>query len=81
MSNIKEIIENLAAYTRNSGFTVDVNNSLSTVSIANNEGEGFFLQGHEAQEFIDDCKQLAETHDINVETVFLSTAKNYIDCL
>ena len=81
MADMKEIIKTLANYTRKSGFTVTVNSAFSTVAIEDIAGEGFFLQGHEADKFIDEAREMAAEHDIPEEDLFYSSAASYIDCL
>lgn len=81
MAHMKEIIQKLADYTINSGFKVTVDSRFPTVAIEDADGGGFFLQGDEAQTFIDEAREIAEQNDMPNETIYYSSAAAYIDCL
>lgn len=81
MTDMKHIIQTLANYTRKSGFTVTVNSAFSTVAIEDVAGEGFFLQGEEADKYIDEAREMAAQHDMPDEDLYYSSAASYIDCL
>lgn len=76
-----DILSALAEYVENSGFDVIVNESMGWVDITDG-WEGIHLEGQDAQAYIDGCKEIWEQcGDVGLETVYLSQAKAYIDCL
>lgn len=78
-----ELLQQMADYVSNSGFTVKVDEKLPTVAIDNAEtDQGFFLQGENAEAFITDVDDLWEKAGVvDYDVVELAVAKQYIDCL
>ena len=79
MEQIKIIRRNIEE-VENSGITVQADNAYSTVSIEADGSEGIFLQGHEADAFIEEAKALYnnEALDLNMDEALLATAYPYI---
>ena len=81
MSKIREVLKEQVAYVKNSGFVVDVDFAMPTVTIANNEDEIFF-DGADAEKYIADATFLwEEVGDIGMNVALYSLAKQYIDSL
>jgi hypothetical protein len=81
---LKEILESAAEYTKNSGFSVNVDELLPTVDIeGEDEDEQFFMQEHEAQQFIDEAEELYNNSDseLDIETIYYALAQPYIESL
>jgi hypothetical protein len=91
MCSLSDIIRENARYVRDSGYAVEYCEILPTVSIGllNKRGviddllgESVFLQEHEADDFMDQAKNLyEEAGDVLQEDCMLSVAKSYIDAL
>ena len=78
------ILINQAEYVTNSGFTVKTNSAYSTVAIDHelDKEDGIFLQGEEADLFIEEAIKLwQEVCTLGIDTCELSLAKPYIDAL
>lgn len=81
MSTLREILKEQAAYVKNSGFVVDVDFGLSTVTIANNEDE-IYLDGVDGAEYIEQATQIwEEAGDIGMNVALYSLAKQFVDSL
>jgi len=79
---LTEIYEENAAYVRRSGFTVKVDTLHSTVAIEDADGEGFFLQGDEAGDYINEFEAVwNEAGDLGYIEAYYGHAKQYIDSL
>ena len=81
---LQEIIEQQAQYVRNSHVAVDIQQSMPWVSIyeQGNESRGIFLQGHEAEQFMQAITDLsAQLQDCTYEDLALSVAYPYTDLL
>lgn len=80
---LKTIIEQDALYMRE--VRVDINRAFSTVCIvdlSSVEHEDVFMQGHEADDFVDAIDKIAESHpEVNFEDIALHLAKPYVDCI
>lgn len=80
---LQEIIESRAQFTRNSKVSVEINRSMGWVDIVE-EGHdtGVFMQGDEADTFIDELDKLSEQlPDVDFETLELSMAYDYLHIL
>lgn len=62
MKDFNPILRDQLAYVVNSGISVDMNSSFSTVSINCPESDGIFLHGDEADAFIDQARKLSESY-------------------
>lgn len=80
---MNEIITEMARYVKDSGFSVDWNNSMGWVAIHNNEEneDVFFLEDEDAEQFIIEANQKADQADVDLESGMLAQAKQYVDCL
>ena len=80
---MNEIITEMARYVRDSGFSVDWNNSMGWVAIHNNEEneDVFFLEDEDAEQFIVEANERADQADVDLESGMLAQAKQYVDCL
>ncbi len=75
------IIDN-AKYVYNSGAIVNWNSSMSWVKITRAGQETIFMQGHEADNWIDELEKLGNRyHSLSPDVLALHMAKDYIDCL
>ena len=75
---LKQIVESNISYVVNSGYTVETT-TYSTVSIDNGvDEESWFLQGDEADNFIDEADKLYNETDLSIEDIFLHLAYKYI---
>lgn len=80
--NLEAIVLQQAEYSWNSGIIVEFSRSPSWVSISAPGSDGVFLQGWEADKFIDRLDKLAESlPHIDYETLELSQAYDYADLL
>ena len=81
--SVTDIVEDMAAYTRRSGFKVDYNGVLSWVAIHDTieDDDAFFFDEGEADEFIEQAGNLAEEADVPLSVAMEAHAKQYIDCL
>ncbi len=79
---IKEIVLNNAEFVKNSGYSVNANQSMETVSIEHNEDSesDVFLQGHEASDFINEAQKTYEEADVTFDEALLHHAKPFIEC-
>lgn len=81
---LKNILEQQAEYVRLSGFTVKTDSAYCTVAMDNEKtGEGWFLQGEEAEAFIDEAEALWNNPEsqVGMDICEQSIAKQYIDCM
>jgi len=80
---MKEIITEMSNYVRNSGFSVEWNESEPWVAIHDEEenDDTFFLEYEEAEQFIKEGHQKAEEADVHEVVGMLAQAKQYIDCI
>ena len=76
-------IHEAAQYVIDSQFTVTMHSALSWVNISSADpAESIFLQGQEADEYIDEVNVLCKRYpSLNLYTAMYSLAKPYIDCL
>ena len=90
--SLAEIVKYNADYVSQSGFSVSITSNLPVVVITdfNDPDGGFFLDGHEAEEFISEIIKLSnelekendgDFKDLTQTDLELSVAKSYIDCL
>jgi hypothetical protein len=78
MPSLKEIIEFNSQYAGD--IEVEVDDRFPTVSIGGEDG--VFLQGHEAEEFVDGAKKLYEdVGTVTLEDCYRHLAKPYIDAM
>lgn len=78
MTTLKEIIEFDSKYVGD--IEVEVDDRLPTVSIGGEEG--IFLQGHEAESFVDKAKWLyREVGTVTLEDCYRHLAKPYVDSM
>ena len=81
MSTLREILKEQVAYVKNSGFVVDVDFAMPTVTIASNTDE-IYLDGADAEKYIEQATQIwEEAGDIGMNVALYSLAKQYIDSL
>lgn len=76
---MKKIIEANAKYVRDSLVEVTYNSSHSWV-VARDENDEtvFFLDGYQADEFIDEAKKLYNENDVSMDDVVHHLAKQYL---
>ena len=80
MTTLTEIIKADAAYLKD--VTVNVDNRFGTVCISAPGKDDIFMQGDDASGFIKVCRDLWErAGDIDMPTVELAVAKDYVDCI
>lgn len=81
MSKLRKILKEQQSYVKNSGFTVDVDYSLPSVTIANNEDE-IFLDGDSAEQYITEATRVwEEAGDVGMNVVLYAVAKQYVDSI
>jgi len=80
---LTQIYKRQAAYVRNSGFTVTVDEKYCYVVIENKETEQcYFLQGDEGYAYIDEYRDIWEkAGDLLMCDAIYGHAQQYIDCL
>jgi len=80
---MNEIVTEMARYVRDSGFSVEWNESEPWVAIHDEEenDDTFFLQYEDAEEFIREAWEKSDEGRTDVDTGMLAQAKQYIDCL
>ncbi|MBC8739727.1 hypothetical protein F6X40_23730 [Paraburkholderia sp. UCT31] len=77
-TSMREIIAADVVYA--SDVDIEVDSAMSTVSIGG--ADGIFLQGHEADDFVERARALyEELGDVTMPEVYAHLAKPYIDCL
>ena len=78
MPSLKEIIEFDSKYVADTEVTVD--DRFPTVSIGGEDG--VFLDGHEAEAFVDEAKKLYEqVGDVTLDDCYRHLAKPFVDAL
>lgn len=78
MTSLKEIIEFDSKYVGD--VQVEVDERLPTVSIGGEDG--IFLQGHEAEVFVDEAKKLyLDVGTVTLEDCYRHMAKPYVDSM
>ena len=79
MPTTKEIIAQSVTYA--AGVEIEVDSPFSTVSIGG--PDGVFLDGHQADAFIDEARKLyEEVGDVTIDDCYAHVAKPYIEnCL
>ena len=76
--NLSDLIRQSAEWTRNSNVEIDVDESFGTVAI----GELAFMQGDEADSFIESANDLYEKcGDVTIDECYEYLAWSYIECL
>lgn len=82
-TSLLDILLTQAKFVQDSGFTVNIDNSLPTVAMIDEHGETqVFLQGAEAEDFLSEVERMyEEVMVIDHETVTFSVAKPYIESL
>jgi hypothetical protein len=79
---MNEIITRMSNYVRDSGFTIEWDDSACWVDIASEDfGTAFFLENDEAEQFIAEATKNAEEADVHEIVAMLARAKSYIDCI
>ncbi len=74
------VIHEQAKYVRDSEVIVWFNSSQQTVSIDPKEGEGTFMQGDEADTFIEEVRALCKRYpSLDEKTASEALAKPYVD--
>jgi hypothetical protein len=74
-------IHEAADFVRNSGFTVTIDSPFSWVSIDGPDDENVFMQGEEAETFIDEVRTLCKRYpSLTEDTAALALAKPYVEC-
>ena len=84
MPSLHDILTQQAEYTRNSGYSVEVDTSLPCVSIIEDDTSEtvVYIQGHEADEWITECSNTwHKVGTLDQQTVWEAFASQYIDCL
>ena len=79
-----EIFQHQLRYVKGSAVAVDVERGFSAVSIVdlNDPSNDVFLQGQEADEFIDEADELYERlGEVSLEDAYAVTAHPYLDLL
>lgn len=83
MSTLESIIKNQVEFVVNSGYTVNVDVRMDTVSIehsSDDEDLSVFLDGSNASQFIKNANKVWENCDnITEEESYLAEAKQYIE--
>lgn len=81
MTTLREILKEQQSYVKDSGFVVEVDYSLPTVTIAGSYEE-IYLSEQQAQEFIDQATQLwEEAGDVGMNVALYAVAKPYVESL
>ena len=82
MTPATKYIHQAAQYVRNSGFNVTMDSRFSWVSINGPGEEGPFMQGEEADGFIDEVKALCKRYrSLDEDVAALALAKPYIESI
>ena len=82
MPTLTEIYRKNSKYVRRSGFTVEVCESMPYVSIEDEDEEGFFLQGDDAEKYIAESRKIwTKCRILSLDDAFYGHAKQFIDCL
>lgn len=84
MITLESIIKRDAQFSRNSGAEVEIDRRLPTVAIEwyGTDGDGAFLQGDEAGQFLADVEALSvDAPDVSREDIELHLARPYVECL
>ena len=80
--NLKDILKQQAEYTRNSDVTVEIVRNMACVTIHADEESELFLEGEQADKFIDQCDAYAlECPDMEGHDIELAVAYGYLDIL
>lgn len=79
--NLESIILQNAAFCNRSNICVEINAGMSWVTIkAGQAGDGIFLQGDDAVEFIDEVDSLSDYFpDLNIGDIEMHVAHKYLD--
>lgn len=79
---LSRIIRQSAKYSRESGADVEIDRAYSTVCISGRGQEDIFMQGDDAEQFIDQIDAISKRcPSIDFDDIELHLAKDYIDCL
>jgi hypothetical protein len=82
MTRATKFIREAAARQRASGVTVDINSPFSWVSIDATGTDGVFMQGDEADTFIDEVRALCKRYpSLDEDTAALALAEPYAETL
>ena len=82
MTHATRFIRAAAQRCINGGITVDCNSSLSWVAIACPGQDGVFMQGDEAETFIEEVRALCKRYpSLDSATAELALSEPYAECL
>lgn len=84
MPSLHDILTQQAEYTRNSGYSVDVDTSLDCVAIIEDAtGETkVFIQDSEGRGWIEECKKTwNKVGTLDIQTVYDAFASQYVDII
>lgn len=85
MATLESIIHNQAEFVSKSGYSVEVDSRMDTVSITHESGDedlSIFLQGNDGAKFIRKANEIwEEIETITEEDSHLAEAKQYIESL
>ena len=82
MTRATRYIRESAERCRNGGITVDWDSAYSTVSIDSDDGQNAFMQGDEADQFIDQIRAMCKHYpSLDEYTAALALAEPYAECL
>ncbi len=76
-SEMQQQIEQSAQAEREAGATIEINNSLPYVALTMSDGSGYFFQGQEASELIDEHELSASKFNTSVEDSILHSAQGW----
>lgn len=79
---VEQVIIDNAKYVKDSGFTVTVDKRMPTVDISNEDNEGLFFEGHNAELYIQQCIEIADQVPLlTMQQCYDANAKGWIDAL
>lgn len=82
MTRATKFIREAADYCRAGGVTVDIDSPFSTVAIDAPSEDGIFMQGDEAESFINEVRALCKRYpSLDEDTAALALAKPYAETL
>ena len=82
MTIATKFIREAAARCRSSGVSVDLDSSFSTVAIDAPGQDGVFMQGDEADQFIEEVRALCKRYrSLDEDTAALALAEPYAEAL
>lgn len=80
--NLKDILKQQADIVERSNVSININRSMEWITLNDNSGAYFNLEGYEAYLFILELDQLVHVcQDIDLDTLEKAMAYKYLDCL